>query len=230
MRYVLLFLLLVGCDEQLARGDDAPEKRETYTAAVQRYEASVASMSQTLGNNTSELEAVKNELKALRLTLDSLEGQVGDVHKLLTVDTEISLPVPGPPAEPTLAPPVKVDAPPKDADRHTAGVTLHGNPLNVAAAIKANYRRMWSYPGSIDSHLAEHGVAGFQGLDHETKRKLHSALHEMGSAPAKAVTKSRVVVKAPVVLPQSSSCPNGNCPNAAYGYSRSRSRLFGWRR
>jgi hypothetical protein len=211
----LLAFVLAGCDlgGRVAKGDDQPAApKESYTAAVARFESTVAGLAETQGNTNSELEGIKEELKALK-------KQVADLNLLLTVDAEISVPVPK-----------AIDAPPVEkAEQKVAGPTLHGKPLNVAATIKANYRRMWSFPGSIDSHLAEHGVKGTEGLDYETKRQLHSALHEMGQAPAKVVVKERVIAKAPIVLPQQSSCPNGRCPNMQYGYSN-RSRLFGFRR
>jgi hypothetical protein len=213
----LLAIALIGCGPgpKSARSEDKP--KESYTAAVARFESTVAGFAETQGNTNAELEGIKFELKALK-------GEVAEIRSLLSVDAEISIEVP------KAVEPPKVDAPPAEsAGERVSGPTLNGKPLNVAATIKANYRRMWSFPGSIDSHLAEHGVAGTAGLDYETKRKLHSAIHEMG-LPAKAVVKERVVVKAPLALPQQ-SCPNGQCPNVrAYGYSTGRSRLFGWGR
>lgn len=212
-----------AAEERLADAvRDPAAKKESYTAAVARFEATVAGLAETQGNTNAELEGIKNELRGLK-------GEVAEIRSLLSVDAEISIEVPKA-ADVCVpeSPPVKSDAAPIENTR-TVGPTLNGKPLNVAATIKANYRRMWSFPGSIDSHLAEHGVAGTAGLDYETKRKLHSAIHEMG-IPAKAVVKERTVVKAPMALPQS-SCPNGQCPNVQqYGYYSNRRGLFGrWR-
>ena len=199
---------------------DAGKPKETYTQAVQRFEASLESVNETLGNNTAELEAVKEELRAVKSSVDSLQ-------KLLTVDSELSVPVP-----PVRVDAPKVDAPPVESGgNRLSGPTLNGKPLDVSATIAASYVRMWSFPGSIDDHLKEHGVAGAGGLDYETKRKLHSALHEIGNAPAKSVVKERTVVRQPVAVPQ--NCPNGQCPTGRpmqYGYQQTRQRLFGrWR-
>jgi hypothetical protein len=211
MRYLLPLLLLAGC---AAKADDkSAAPKESYTAAVQRFEAAVAANTATLGNTNADLEAIDQRLK-------SVEMGVKEIKSLLSVDSELSVNVPAPPAEP---PPVKADAPPNDVDRRT--VTVNGKQLDVAATIKANYRRMWSFPGSLDAHLVEHGVKGAEGLDYETKRQLHSALHEMGLSTS-VVTKERTVIKLPM---SSQSCPNGHCPNLqSYGF-QSNNRVF-WRR
>ncbi len=210
MRYLILILALFGCG--IAHGDDAPAaKKETYTEAVARYEASLAGLSATVGNTNAELSAIEQRLGSVEKKLEVIEG-------LLTPDVpSLSIPqiiVPAPPAE--------------SASERVSGPTLNGKPLDVAAVIKANYRVQWSFPEkemTIDQHLAEHGVAGVDGLSYDQKRKLHSALHEMGEEPPKAVVKSRTVVKAPVVMQQ--NCPGGVCPMQprTYYYStRSRRR------
>lgn len=237
MRYVpILILLAVGCpNPQQARGDDAPaaKPQETYAEAVARNEALLATMNANVGNYNSELNAVKEELKALKLTLDSLEGQVNDVHKLLTIDTEISIPVPGPPAEPTLAPPVKADAPPKDADRHTAGITFHGNRIDVAAWLSTPLTSKTRIGiGSKDSanretvlaHLNSHGLEGdFSKYSREQLITLHSVAHIKDDLkPAKTI---KTVVKAVIPPPMySGGCANGQCQRPMTYYSRSRRR------
>lgn len=223
MKSTIFFAIvaLTGC---AAQGEDAKPARETYTNALLRVDTSIKGLAETQGNTNAELEAIREELKAVKQEVSDLSAGVESLNKLLTASEAPEAPVlqirvPDPPA-------VKADAAPiENAERRT--VTLNGKPLDVAAVIKTNYKRRWSHPGTIDSHLTEHGVAGFASLDNETKERLHSALHEMGQAPAKAVAKERTVYRAPVSV---QSCPNGQCPNVQYGYSRSRSRLFGWRR
>lgn len=208
-RILPVLLILAGCAAQ------AEDKRPTYTEALESFRSEVASVNATLGNNTAELEGVKEELKAVR-------AGVGRIEKLLSVDTEISIEVPkaaDPPSEKT-EPKFQSGVAPVKA------VTLHGKPLDVAAVIKSNYHVRWTHPGTIDSHLQEHGVAGFEGLDNETKEKLHSALHEMGESPSKAIVKQRAVVTLPMA---SGGCPNGRCPLQQQAYYTSRSRLFGRR-
>lgn len=191
-----------------------------------KLQASVDSVNETLGNNTSELEVVKGDVSLMK-------ADVSKLLEILSVDAEISVPVPQSsaiPVPPAESPPVKADAPPSEqADRHTAGPTLNGKPLDVAAVIRDHYRRSWTFPGSIETHLAEHGVQGVDGLSTDAKKRLHSALHEMGNAPAKVVVKAKSA-PLPIALPQS-NCPNGKCPMPQqYGYQPERQRLFGrWR-
>lgn len=240
MRYLVLMLLLLGCGPGPKSAKGAPPSKETIVEALDRYDAlsvkrdgemaaKVDGLAETVGNQTAELNGFREETKA---ELKALRADQKKILDMLSVDTAISIEVPkAPDPQPETVSsspaPVKADAPPAEAaDRRT--VTVNGKQIDVAATIKANYRRMWTFPEkemSIDQHLAEHGVKGAEGLDYDTKRKLHSALHEMGVEPMKA---KRVVVKAPIVLPQQ-SCPNGRCPNVQYGYS-TRSRLFGFRR
>jgi hypothetical protein len=232
MRYALVFLFVLGCRGPKS-ADAAPPSKESIVQALERYEAlsaereketasKVDSLAETVGNSTAELEAVKEELRGVKAGMESLEDKVEGLQKLLTVSDQPASVVPQIGESPGLV--IEIAEPWREE------VTLHGKPLDVAATIKQHYVRRWTHPGTIDSHLAEHGVAGFQGLDDETKERLHSALHEMGQAPAKAVTKSRTVYRAPVAVP-SQRCPNGQCPSVRqYGYQQSRSRLFGWRR
>lgn len=248
MRYAMLFLFAIGCHGPKS-ADAAPPSKETIVQALERYDAlavkraeatdgKVDGLAATVGNQTSELEAVKEELRAIKAQtatiekyVKSMNGDVVQIVDLLGVKSELSIEVPKAPDPPQLSESdssLKVDAPPAEAaGQRVSGPTLNGKPLDVAAVIKANYRRRWSHPGTIDSHLTEHGVAGFSGLDNETKERLHSALHEMGQTPAKAVVKERTVYRAPVPV---QNCPSGQCPNArSYGYQQSRVRLFGRR-
>lgn len=232
MRYLVLMLLLLGCGPGPKSAKAAPPSKDTIvemlekkleehrTQSIERQkstETKVDSLAETVGNNTAELEGVKEQLKGLKSVVE-------DLRKLLTLDAV-------PPVSVPQVPVAEKPEPPKAEPKPSP--TLHGKPLDVSATIAANYKRMWTFPGSIDEHLAEHGVKGTEGLDHKTKRKLHSALHEMGLKPAKVAAKPPVVMNAAVVVPQ--SCPNGRCPNVQQypywqGYQQ-RNRLFGraWR-
>lgn len=205
MRYLFLLLALVGCGpSQMAVA--APPTKETIVEALERYhkltDGKVDTLTVTVGNTNAELEAVKEELKAIRDLLS-----VPDV-----------VPVPVPPAE---SPPVKADAPPKDSDRR---ITFQGKPIDVQAWLRRSVTFV-DIRGDVDAHLRDHGLDGdFSGLTKTQKLQLHSVAHSTGT-PLKS---SKVVVNAAVVLPQSSNCQNGNCARMQYGM-QSRFRLFGGR-
>jgi hypothetical protein len=243
MRFVLIALLLIGCGPgpKSARGDEPKplteaefsklqaelkggEKKETYTAAVQRYETAVSGLAETVGNTNSELEGIKNELRALK-------GEVAEIRGLLSVEAEKpsyvpQVIVPEPPAEPS---PVKADAPPAAASSDQR-ITFQGKPIDVNAWLKRSVTFV-DIRGDVDAHLRDHGLEGdFSRFSRSQKLQLHSVAHSYG-VPLKSTPARKIVVKAPaVVLPYSSNCPNGNCARQGmYGYS-TRSRLFGWRR
>jgi hypothetical protein len=95
---------------------------------------------------------------------------------------------------------VDVASPPRATSKT---VRINGRSVNATTYIARWYRQPWSYPGSIDTHLAEHGVSGFSGLTHAERERLHAAIHEEELRP---VGKS-----APARMP-TQSCPSGNCP------------------
>lgn len=95
--------------------------------------------------------------------------------------------------------------------------------------------RHWTYPGSINSHLAgTHGVDP-SGMTHEQMLSLHDSLHESGqlaSSPmvmAPATVRQRSVTRqsstyAPAVM---SNCPGGVCPATGGGVRRTGLLGFG---
>jgi hypothetical protein len=193
MRYLLPLILLAGC---AVKADDKPAApKESYTQAVIRFEAAIAANTETLGNYNAELGEVKEQLKTLK-------GDVKEIKSLLSVDSELSVNVPAPPAEP---PPVKADAPPKDADRR---ILFQGKPINLSDWLHRRVEFV-DVKGDLDAHLRDHGLDGdLSGLTHAQKLQLHSVAHST-HVPLKS---SKVVVNAAVVLPQASgNCPNGNC-------------------
>jgi len=210
MRYLIIALLLVGCGPgpKSARGDDKP--KETYTQTLTRVDRSLESVNETLGNNTAELEAVKEELRAVKSSVDSLQ-------KLLTVDSELSVPVP----------PVRVDAPPVEAAEQR--ITFNGKPIDLSEWMRRSVTTV-EIVGDVDKHLKDHGLDGdFSNLSRADKIRLHSVAHSTGQ-PLKSAAPRKVVVHAAVVMPANNgNCPNGNCARPMYGY-QTRSRLFGrWR-
>lgn len=235
MRYILPLLILAG---SIAKADDPVARKETYTEAVARFEASVASVNATVGNYNAELGSVKEELKCVKAEVADLTAAVDEVRKLLIADKPINVQVPEPPAEPTLAPPVKADAPPKDADRHTAGIKFHGKPIDVvewlATPLTTETRigigtRDTGNRAMILTHLKSHGLEGdFSKYSREQLITIHSVAHlkddlkpskSIVIAPKKVVTSSTVVT-----FPQASGgCPNGRCPLQT-SYYRSRRR------
>jgi hypothetical protein len=195
----LLILALAGCDlgGRVAKGDDAPAApKESYTAAVARFEATVAGMAETQGNTNAELEAIKEELKALK-------KQVADLNLLLTVDAEISVPVPK-----------AIDAPP--VEKVEQRLTFQGKPIDAAAWLKRSVITV-EIRGDVDKHLRDHGLEGdFSGYSREQKIKLHSVAHSYG-IPLKSSQKPPKVaaIPAPIIRPfvqyGSGNCRNGNC-------------------
>lgn len=209
MRYLMFLVIFAGCHGPKS-ADAAPPKNETIVAALERYnalaierqkstEAKVDTLAETVGNATAELEAVKEELRALQ--------------KLLTVADEIAVPVP------------KVDAPPPEQAGQR--ITFKGKPIDVDSWLRRSVTTV-EIVGDVDKHLREHGLAGdFSGLSRSQKIKLHSVAH---SGVVSVQAPRKVVVNAPVMLPQSSNCANGNCVNPQYGYQSQRRGLFGrWR-
>jgi len=102
--------------------------------------------------------------------------------------------------------------------------TMRGTRYDLDSFTKSYYRRPWTYPGGIDTHLQEHGVdsATIQALSHSEKERLHAAIHERESKSTGNVTSSSTVM---AYL----NCPGGVCPNPQYTTKRRRG-LFGVRR
>jgi hypothetical protein len=100
---------------------------------------------------------------------------------------------------------------------------VRGEDLDVEEFIARWYKRPWTYPGSIDTHLVEHGVAraDLTGLTHSQKEHLHAALHEkeLAEKPAPKVVQQ---VTAPRQVYQ--NCPGGVCPAPQYSAPRRRRR------
>jgi len=231
MRYLLFLamLALFGCGPgpKSAKADDktAAPKKETYTAAIQRFEATVSGLSATLGNNNAELDAVKGELSAVKADVNAIKAGVAEIKSLLTVDTEISVEVP------------KVESPPAEPD----AVTINGKSENLAAFIKKWYRPNTGFHDPDDGqvlseHLVKHGVAAedVARLNYATQHVLHVAVHLREKAEGIPAPKAKAVVvkaAAPVVSVPIQNCPNGQCPNIQqYGVKQGRARLFGrWR-
>lgn len=164
--------------------------------------------------------------KELREQLAGLAAQV----KLLA-----EAPKAAPPAAPPLVPPepdtpfdqiVKSDPPAKT-------VFINGAPTDLPAYLAKWYRVPWTYPGTIESHLTEHGVTGFESLSKADKEKLHAAIHEQEKAAAPKAPVRVVAAPAPKVVYRatvySSGCPGGVCPAPQWnGYSSGQYRSRGW--
>lgn len=209
MRYLLLLLVLAGCDNPKS-AHAAPPSKETITEALERYhkltDTKVDTLVETVGNNTAELEGVKEELKAVKA------GQ----QKLLDLLTLPAVPaVPVPPAE---------SKPAGSAAQPARSITFQGKPIDVQAWLRRSVTTV-EIKGDVDAHLRDHGLDGdFSGLTRDQKIRLHSVAHSYG-VPLKS--SKPVVMNAAVVIPQASNCPNGNCNR--YG-TVTRQRLFGrWR-
>lgn len=224
MRYVVLALLLLGCNPgQMATG--APPTKETIVESLERYEALVAKhaesvggkvdgLAETVGNATSELEAVKEELKGVQASQKK-------ILDLLTV-------VEQPPIEvPQLAPPVKADAPPKDSDRHTASLSFQGKPIDVSAWLRRSVTTV-EIRGDVDKHLRDHGLEGdFSRYSRQQLIHLHSVAHTYGiplksTAPRKVAAAKPAPVVRPFVQYGNGNCKNGNCARS--------SSVWYWRR
>jgi hypothetical protein len=234
MRFVLIALLLIGCGPgpKSARGDDAPPAKETYTAAVQRYETAVSGLAETVGNTNSELEGIKNELRALK-------GEVAEIRGLLSVEAEKpsyvpQVVVPEPPAEPA---PVKADAPPAAASSDQR-ITFNGTAINVgewlATPLTMKTRigvgtRDTGNRAMVESHLRDHGLEGdFSKYSREQLITLHSVCHMKEPKPVKS-ERTKTIVQAiipPIFTGSVGGCPNGQCqrPTTYYYSNRSRRR------
>jgi hypothetical protein len=96
-----------------------------------------------------------------------------------------------------------------------AAFSMQGKQYELDSFVSNYYRRPWTYPGGIDSHLSSHGVdsATIQGLSHSEKEKLHGAIHERKLTQAQTY----------------SNCPDGVCPQYQTTKTR-RKGLFGLRR
>lgn len=210
----LIALVLIGCGPgpKSARGEDKP--KESYTAAVARFEATVAGFAETQGNTNSELEAIKEELKALK-------KQVADLNLLLTVDAEISVPVPK-----------AVDAPP--VEKAEQRLTFHGKPISVAEwlaiplekkqVVEVEVNNQKAGRTTVEKHLRWHGVEGdFSKLSRESLIHLHSVAHLKDDVPpmkAKPAPKVATVVQPYVQYRQPGGCPNGQCGRPQVYYYR----------
>lgn len=228
MRYAMLLLVLLGCGP----ANGAPPSKETIVEALDRYDAlavkrdeamagKVEGLAETVGNQTAELNAVKEELKGVKTGLKAIEN-------LLTVEGEISIKVPKAADPPAEAAPTRADAPPASAsDRR---ILFNGKPIDVNAWLHRSVKTVEiSNRMSIDEHLRDHGLEGdFSRFSRAQKIQLHSCAHASG-VPLKSAAPRKVVAKSmSVVLPQASNCPNGNCQK--YGTVQERYRLFGGRR
>lgn len=201
---VLAALALMGCT---VHGEDKPAAKETYTNALLRVDTSIRGLSETVGNQTAELNDVKEQMKGLRNDFDALQ-------KLLKVADEPAKEVP------------KVDAPP--VEQAGQRITFNGKAIDLANFLKSRAATV-EIVGDVDAHLRAHGYAGdFSGLSRDQKIRLHSVAHATGQ-PAKSTTKVVVRSSAPVMIPQSSNCANGNCANPQYGYQQRRGLFGRWR-
>ena len=241
MRYLIIALLLVGCGPgpKSARGDDLKAvPKETYTQTLTRVDRSLETIQTNTEATNATLETIDSRTKSIEDKLDSLQ-------KLLTADTELSVPVP----------PVRVDAPPVEAGGRkvtldeppteiakpqlwndltmTPVVMFHGKPINLdewmsmplaenqIVEVEINKR-----PGSradVEKHVRWHGVSGdLSKFNREQLVQIHSVAHlKEGREPVK----SRTVVRA--VIPQAtygSGCPNGQCQRPTTYYYRRKSR------
>jgi hypothetical protein len=211
--------------------------KETYTAALQRVGDSVAAVKGDTDVIISNTEQTNARLEAIESKLDALLAPATPV---------IQFQVPAPPAEPTLAPPVKADAPPTEqADRHTAGITFNGTAINVgewlATPLTMKTRigvgtRDTGNRAMVESHLRDHGLEGdFSKYSREQLITLHSVCHMKEPKPVKSTKPPKIAAApAPIVQPfvqyQSGGCPNGQCGRPQYGMTQGRTRLFGrWR-
>ena len=107
-----------------------------------------------------------------------------------------------------------------------AAFTMNGKRYELQSFIAAHYRRPWTYPGGIDSHLLTHGVDSWsiQSLSHSQKEQLHAAIHEQELQTVTVVPKSTVTT-------YQSNCPGGVCPSPQYQQVTRRQQrrgLFGW--
>ena len=90
-----------------------------------------------------------------------------------------------------------------------------------AGSVPSNYRARWTYPSTIEDHMAaDHGVS----TSGKTKAQLlaeHDAIHDkigpVHSARSATVSRSRATY---------SSCPGGVCPTPQSSYPTSRFRVF----
>lgn len=91
--------------------------------------------------------------------------------------------------------------------------TIH-TAAKVAAAPVANYRARWTYPGTIEHHMAtSHGVS-VSGMSEAELLSQHDLMHDMMGP----------VYQSQNVSYSSSSCPGGVCPTSG---TTSRPRLLG---
>lgn len=106
-----------------------------------------------------------------------------------------------------------------------AAFSVQGKRYDLDSFVSNYYRRPWTYPGGIDSHLTSHGVdsATIQGLSHSEKEKLHAAIHE------RELTQVQTYQQ-PVQVQTYSNCPGGVCPSPQYQTTTRRRGLFGLRR
>jgi hypothetical protein len=256
MRYLLLVLCLLGCGPAAADEPkplteaefanlqaDLKTSKETYTQAVQRFESTVAGLSEAVGNQTAELEAVKNKLDVLDRRVSDLSDGVDGLRKLLTADGEPAASVPKV-AEAAKAqlpdsdssPPVQ-DAPAKANDQK---ILFHGKAINVgewlATPLTEEQRvgvgkKDSGSRADVEKHLRWHGLEGdFSAYSRDQLITLHSVAHLkddlkpaktlVPSSPPNHVTKKTTVY----AIPQpSGGCRNGRCQQPMTYYYSTRS-------
>lgn len=107
----------------------------------------------------------------------------------------------------------------------TNRVTIDNESVDADEFIGRWYRGPWTYPGTIESHLIEHGVKSSEiaGWTKARKEQLHAAIHERERAQSKTVTRKSPPPASQVVRTYSvQSCPGGVCPSPRWTIRQSR--------
>lgn len=217
-----LLAVLCGCEfrhEVAPRADDS-----VYLQAQERYQAILAEKLDRQHEQAGKQVSLAEESR----------GLLSEIRDLLTETRASATLVNAEPDDEPLSPNVPLTeeefadlqkslqkSPPNFAIRW---VTVDGESLDADELIGQWYRRNWTYPGTIDSHLIEHGVRPdeIRGWTQREKEQLHAAIHERERSQLQ--TAPRKSPPATVVRTYSvQSCPGGVCP------APSRRGLFGRR-
>lgn len=119
--------------------------------------------------------------------------------------------------------------PPGAVDNATSAAAPAGLSNSLASVADSYSGPNWTYPGTIDGHLAStHGVSQSEtaGMTQRQKERLHASIHQQG-VTTRVVSQPRVIYQQPSrVTYSSSNCPGGVCPvNRSYSQPK-RQGLF----
>lgn len=211
MKHMILLLMLCGCTVGNASPDVA-----SLDQARQAYQAELVTEARLTNTHLADILDVLRDRSSPSTLANNSEA-----HPPVMDDEPLSPNVPLTEEEFADLQKSLQKSPP---DFGIRWVTVDGESLDADDFIGQWYRRNWTYPGTIDSHLIEHGVRPdeIRGWTQREKEQLHAAIHERERSQLQ--TAPRKSPPATVVRTYSvQSCPGGVCP------APSRRGLFGRR-